>query len=122
MKIVTRTKCKTVTAKSVSDFDRKFNKATEELGQVELEWDGRMTVHMLYEETVRIAENTKEEYEEIRDIHYYCKNCPHFKLGKNRRCSSEGCELNVDERAKDFTPACELFYEELASGSIKARR
>jgi len=122
MKIVTRTKCRTVYAKKPEDFDEKFNEATEELGHVELEWDGNNTVHMLYEETVKISETAREEYEEIKNEHYYCMNCPHFVLGKNKRCSSKGCGLNVDANAKDYTRACELFYEELAAGKITPRR
>ena len=123
MKIVTRTKCRTVSANSPEDFDEKFNKATEEIGDgVELRWEtAPFTVHMLYRETERIAETAKEEYEQIRGIGYHCKDCPHFKLGKDRRYRSEGCQIHVDDLAVDYTRACELFYEELAAGKITPR-
>lgn len=124
MKIITRTKCRTVSATNPEDFDEKFNEATLALGNgVELKWEtAPFTVHLLYKETERFAETAKEEYEEIRGLCYKCKACSHFKLGKDARYRSEGCLIHVDDNAVDNTPACELFYEELAAGKIKPRR
>ena len=122
MKIVTRTKCRTISARTSKEFDRKFNEATMELEDVELRWDtAPNTVHLLYTVTEKIAEIVKEEYEEILGERYYCKDCPYFKRGKNKRCGSQGCEKEVDRNAVDYTPACELFYKELAQGKIKPR-
>lgn len=122
MKIVRRKKVKTVQAKSANAFDRKFNEASEGLEDYEIVWDtAPMCVHFLYEEVTKIAESTKEEYEEILGEHYYCKDCPYAKKGKDKRNGIQGCSKNVSV-AKDFTPACELFYKELALGKIKGVR
>ena len=122
MKIVTRTKCRTVSARTPEEFDRKFNEATMELGDVELRWDtAPNTVHLLYAQTEKIAETVKEEYEEILGERYYCKDCPYSEKGKNGKSGIKGCTKGVDGRVVDYTPACEMLYKELAQGKIKPR-
>jgi len=122
MKIIKCNQCRTVSAGTPEEFDEKFNEASAELGTgVKLRWEAApFTVHLLYTEVKRIAETVKEEYEEIRGIKYYCKDCPHFDKCQDKRCGSKGCLLGV-QNAVDYTPACELFYEELAQGRLKPR-
>ena len=124
MKIIRQRKCRTVSANGPEDFDEKFNAVSLELGtDAELKWEETKpyTVHLIYTEVTKVAETMKEEYEEVLGEKYYCIQCPYFELGKNRKESSKGCTKD-NPLAVDYTPACELFYKELAQGLIKPRR
>lgn len=121
MKIITRKKSKTIHASTPDAFDRKFQQASETITEnVELVWDAApMTVHFIYDEVVKIPETLAEKFE-LDGLQYYCKDCPNFVKGKNRKYKGQGCTL-VDGRV-DFSPACELFYRELMDGKIKLIR
>ena len=107
---------KTIQASTSEEFDRKFNKAVKQLEDVELKWDtAPMCVHLLYKETVQIPETLAEEFG-LRGEHYFCKDCPAFKRGKNKRCKSVGCKYSPYGTAAEFNPACEYFYKQLLNG------
>ena len=118
MKVITRKKSKTIQAKSAEAFDRKFEEASEEINEsVELVWDASpMCVHFIYEETVYIPETLAEKFK-LDGLERYCKDCPNFVKGKDRKYKGQGCRL-VDGRV-EYSPACELFYKEVMDGKIK---
>ena len=90
MKTNVRTRMKTIQAKTAEEFDRLFNEANDELKDVELRWDtAPMCVHLIYKEEILEPETLAEEFE-LRGEHYYCKDCPFFKRGKDKRCKSVG--------------------------------
>lgn len=109
----------TVHASTAKAFDRQFNEMSEQItDDAELVWDSApMTVHFIYEETVKIPE-TVAEYFELKGIVLHCIDCKHFVKGKDRRCRSKGCEFK--EGCCDFTPACDMCYEEAFKSEAKA--
>ncbi len=118
MKVITKKRSVTVQAKTATAFDRRFNKVSEEMrDDVELVWDSApMTVHFIYEETVKVPETLAEQFE-LDGMVFHCVDCPHFIKGKNKNYRSKGCEFK--EGCKDFSEACELFYQEVLDGKIK---
>ena len=119
MKTKVRTQIKTIQAKTAEEFDRLFNEANDELNDVELRWDtAPMCVHLIYKEEILEPETLAEEFE-LRGEHYYCKDCPFFKRGKNKRCKSIGCKYSPYGTAAEFNPACEYFFKQLVNGKIE---
>ena len=114
-------KMKTIQASSSAEFDAKYNEASKELSIVEEEWEhwsnGVMCVHLIYTKEKLVPESLEEEFK-LRGEHYYCKDCPFFKKGKNKRCKSVGCKYSPYGTAADFNPACEYFYKQLINGKI----
>ena len=124
MKEVKRTRARSFTAETPEEFDEKYNMISDELSEmgitmVKPEKDGSM-YHIFYTYMEKEAESAKEAYE-LAGNRYYCKDCPFFKLGENRKHRSAGCSKNIEPNAVDYTPACEMFYTLLAKGAIKAR-
>ena len=118
-KVVTK-KVKTIQASTASEFDEKFNKFSEAVSsRMELQWDPTpMCVHVLYDEEKLIPETVAEEFE-LRGEHYFCKDCPFFKRGKDKRCKSVGCKYSPYGTAAEFNSACEYFYKQLINGKIE---
>ena len=115
----TTRKMKTIQEHTAAAFDEKYNKANEELNVVEEKWDtAPMCVHLIYEEQKLVPETLSEEFE-LRGEHYYCKDCPYFIRGKNKRCKSIGCKYSPYGTAADFNPACEYFFKQLINGKIE---
>ena len=124
MKEVKRTRARSFTAETPEEFDEKYNMISDELTEAGItptqpQKDGEM-YHIFYSYTERVAESAKETYE-LAGNRYYCKDCPFFKLGENRKRRSAGCSKDIEPNAVDYTPACEMFYTLLAKGAIKAR-
>ena len=119
MKIITKKKSVTVHASTAKAFDRQFNEMSEQMtDDAELVWDSApMTVHFIYEETVKIPE-TLAEYFELEGMVLHCIDCNHFIKGKDRRCRNKGCEFR--EGCSDFTRACDKCYEEMFKSEAKA--
>lgn len=117
-KVIAR-KVKTIQASTPAEFDREFNKFSESVnGEMDLKWDpSPMCVHLLYTEEKLVPETLAEEFE-LRGEKYYCKDCPFFKRGKNKRCKSIGCKYSPYGTAAEFNPACEYFFKQLVNGKI----
>lgn len=120
MQTVTKRKVRTIHASTADEFDFLFNEACDEIdGEVEMKWDTTpMCVHLLYKEQVQIPDTLEDEFK-LRDEHYYCKDCPFFHRGKNKRCKSVGCKYSPYGTAAEFNPACEYFYKQLINGKIE---
>ena len=124
MKEVKRTRSRSFTAETPEEFDEKYNMISDELSEMGItmgkpERDGSM-YHIFYTYMEMEAESAKETYE-LAGNRYYCKDCPFFKLGENKKHRSAGCSKDIEPNAVDYTPACEMFYTLLAKGAIKAR-
>lgn len=123
MKTVRKLRCRSIEAHSAAEYDELYAKLADEFAEQGItpteEPDGHLCTHFKWQVSEQIAETPREIYE-LQGLTYYCKDCPYFELGKNRKCKSKGCTKNV-QNAVDFTPACEMFYTMLANGSIKAR-
>lgn len=119
MRVIARKRVRTVQANDPDEFDKMFNEASDELAEnVKLQWDtAPMCVHFIYEEPVKIPETVADEFE-LQGIKYYCKDCPNFQKGKNKRCRSQGCKYAEYGTVADFTPACEWFYKQVLQGKI----
>ena len=119
MKTEIRTKMKTIQASTAEEFDKLFNKANEELTDVELRWDSSpMCVHLLYKEKKLVPETLAEEFE-LRGERYHCINCPYFKRGKDKRCRAVGCKYSPYGTVAEYNAACEYFYKQLINGKIE---
>ena len=119
MKIVTRKKCRTVSAKSAAEFDEEFNRVSESLPRsAELVWDGEMMVHFIYEEDEKIAETVADEYE-LQGLCYKCENCPYLEMDEDRRRRRHTCKYSEYGVTFDDSPACEVFYKALRAGKIE---
>ena len=120
MKIINRKKIKTIHSSDPEEFDALFNEASEQMSaDYTLIWDAApMTVHFIYEELERIAESYHDEFV-LEGKNYYCKDCPYFQRGKNKRLRSKGCKFGEFGEVKDFTPACELFCKKVKEGKLK---
>lgn len=124
MKQVKRIRARSFEASTPEEFDSKFNEISDELIEEGVtpekpQKDGDM-YHIYYTYFDTVPESAKETYE-LEGHRYYCKDCPFFQLGENRKRRSAGCSREVEPNAVDYTPACEMFYTLLAKGAIKAR-
>lgn len=120
MKKVPTRKVKTIQASTASEFDAEFNDFCENVtSDVELQWDpAPMCVHLVYTEEKMVPETLEEEFE-LRGEKYYCKDCPFFERGKNKRCKSVGCKYSPYGTAAEFNRACEYFFKQLVNGKIE---
>ena len=124
MREIERTRSRSFTAKTPAEFDKQYNRIADELTQDGIvpgrpEKDGSM-YHVFYSYTELVPENAKEMCE-LDGRKFYCKDCPYFDLGKNNKCKSVGCTLDIEHNAVDYTPACEMFYNQYAKGEVKPR-
>ena len=120
MKIITKKKCRTVSASSPAEFDREFDKASTEIGEeVDLEWEKGMplTVHLIYTVQEQVAETLSEELA-LRGEHYYCKDCPYSEKAENGRSGIKGCTKGMPG-VVDYTPACELYLRDILQGKVR---
>ena len=118
MKVITKKKSKTIRAKTADSFDRQFQEASDSIDEeYDLVWDSApMCVHFIWEEKIRIPESLTEKFE-LEGLQRFCKDCPNFIKGKDRRYRGQGCRL-TDGRT-EYSPACELFYRGVVDGTIK---
>ena len=122
MKVITRKRSRTVQAKTAEQFDKEFEKASSELTEeAELVWDQEpMTVHFIYEERIRIPENSRDELQ-MKGIMLKCKNCPHREVNPDGRKAGhrDFCPFAFLQQTKAENPACELFCSEVLRGEIR---
>ena len=109
----------TIEAENRAEFDRLANEASREHPGAVREWhEGRgLSMTLVYKETILTPETVADEFE-LQGIKYYCKDCPNFQKGKNKRCKSQGCKYAEFGTVTDFTPACEWFYKQVLQGKI----
>ena len=127
MKEFTMTHSKSFIAKTPEEYDEKYNSISDSLVEKGYQLhddepkESNNMYHIYYSYKIQVAESAREEYE-LRGERYYCKDCPFFKVSEDKRRKGAGCTRNVDERAVDYTPACNLFYDLYAKGEIEPRR
>lgn len=73
--------------------------------------------YVTYEETKRIPETIKDEYE-LLGITFTCGDCPYRKGTDDKRIKHFRCEAEQEAYVLKHDSACDLFYRMLRSGDI----
>lgn len=123
MKTITRKKSRTVQATTAEEFDREFNRVSDELTETaELVWDTTpMCVHFIYEEHEKKAETAADELS-LQGIHLKCKNCPHREVNPDGRKAGKKdfCPFALMQTTRADNNACEYFCSQVLRGEINA--
>lgn len=122
MRTLIRKRSRTVQAKSAEEFDREFNRISEELSEdAELVWDtAPMCVHFIYEEHTKVAESAADQFA-LHGLKMKCRNCPHLEKPEDGRVKKCFCPFAFANTTREDQDACEEFYREVLAGEIKAK-
>ena len=127
MKIIEQKLIKVIFSDDPNKFEEKFNNAMRELAGKEVQVDldparqNGFLAYLQWNIRSKKPESIRDEYE-LEGKVYYCKDCPFFKLGKNKTCKSSGCSKNIISNAVDYTVPCDTFYKLLKEGKIKPNK
>ena len=113
-----------VRSDSASAFEGELNARIMELSDKNpiVKFDG-LTAYISYTETVRIPEDTSDEYE-LKGVSFRCEDCPMFdpilKEGgtEDRRVRYGNCELSKYGRTMRDSRACEQLFTMIQNGRV----
>ena len=120
MKRISRKMIRTVQASTAEDFDKEFNKASNEINEnTTLVWEQMpLCCHFIYEVSETIPESASEELQ-LQGIKYYCKDCPFFYRKSKKRVVRYDCKYSETGTVVDFSPACSHFCRMVLDGEIE---
>lgn len=119
------TKVKTIMSNDAFDFDSRLNGFIKQLDakgipyEVQVNPTAGLLAFVTYKETIRVAEDIREEYELAGERHF-CGECPFYVRPTDGRVKNTRC-VNGHLTSKG-SPCCEEFYELLDSGSIQLKK
>lgn len=116
---------KTIKSDDAFDFDSRLNSFIKALDAKGITYDVQVNptagllAFVTYMETVRVAEDIREEYELAGERHF-CVECPFYVASADRRVKNTRC-ANGKLASKD-RPCCDTFYELLDKGAIELKK
>ena len=113
-----------VRSDSASAFEGELNARIMELSDKNpiVKFDG-LTAYISYTETVRIPEDTSDEYE-LKGVSFRCEDCPMFDPilkedgTEDRRVRYGNCELSKYGRTMRDSRACEQLFTMIQNGRV----
>ena len=120
MKTFERTKIRTVHAETAEEFDREFNKATNELpAAAQMKWEDGIPfcVHFIYHVEETRPETMAEKFQ-LQGIEYKCRNCPMCRIGGDKRKKMWPCEISPYGKVCADGPACDYLYKGIMNGTV----
>ena len=113
-----------VRSDSASAFEGELNARIMELSDKNpiVKFDG-LTAYISYTETVRIPEDTSDEYE-LKGVSFRCEDCPMFDPickgdgTEDRRVKYGNCELSKFGRTMRDSQACEQLFTMIQNGRV----
>ena len=115
MKEKTVQKIKVVSATNGSDFERKFNAASEELAdyepEVKLKDGDSFCAYFMYSLYIRQPETTEDQFS-MQGYAAHCCDCPFLEIGTDARRKTFPCKFAKYGETRIDAPACARFYEE----------
>ena len=115
MKEKTVQKIKVVSATNGSDFERKFNAASEELAdyepEVKLKDGDGFCAYFMYSLYIRQPETTEDQFS-MHGYACHCCDCPFLEIGTDARRKTFPCKYSAYGETRIDSPACARFYEE----------
>lgn len=113
MRVTDVKQVRTVSAKSVKEFDKLFNQTADELGSsvVEVKEIDATTARFYYQ-------ITKKEPEELADTFMqnnagcHCSDCPFLEIGNDARRKTFPCKYAKYGETRVDATACKVFYQE----------
>lgn len=113
-----------VRSDSASAFEEELNARIRELSEKNpvVKFDG-LTAYISYTETVRIPEDTFDEYE-LKGVTFRCEDCPMFEPilkedgTEDKRVRYGNCEIAKFGRVMKDSQACEQLFTMIQNGRV----